>query len=252
MLQDGLRSLGIRTDFVWVQGETRTNVSIVEADTRRYVKVNEPGPSITAAQFEEMLEKVRRLAQPGDWWVLSGSLPPGVPKDGYAQLIALLHQEGARAILDCDGEPLRLGCAARPFLVKPNDVEAGCLTGREIATPEAAVEAARAMCALGPEQVVISLGKDGAVLANAQGAWRLSGPRIQARNPIGAGDSLVGGLVWGLAQGMDVPEALAWGVACGAATASLSGTEVGSRALVEELRKEVVSGQLKNRPESRL
>jgi 1-phosphofructokinase family hexose kinase len=244
MLRDGLEALGIRTNFVWVDGETRTNVSIVAADTRQYIKVNEPGPSITTAQFDQMLSKVRGLAQPGEWWVLSGSLPPGVPSDGYAQLIELLHRARAHAVLDCDGEALRHGCAARPFLIKPNEVEAGKLTGRNVDSPQAALEAARSIVATGPEQVVISMGKAGALLVNRTGAWQVHSPTIQARNPIGAGDSLVGGLVWGLAQGFSALEALCWGAACGAATASLDGTTVGSRHKVEALRSEVQIDQL--------
>jgi 1-phosphofructokinase family hexose kinase len=234
MLQDGLRSLGIHTDFVWVEGETRTNISIVE-ESGRYVKVNEPGPSISPVQFEQMRAKVKQMARPGTWWVLSGSLPPGAPVDGYAQLIELLHTAGANAILDCDREPLRLGCAARPYLVKPNDVEAGRLTCRPVSSAQDAIQAGRAMVQAGPQAVVISMGKDGAVLVNRDGAWQVSSPTIQARNPIGAGDSLVGGLVWALAQSMPIQDALAWGVACGAATASLSGTEVGPEPLVRQL-----------------
>jgi 1-phosphofructokinase family hexose kinase len=239
MLRDGLEALSIRTDFVWVNGETRTNISIVAADTRQYIKVNEPGPTIPVTKFEQMLSKVHGLAQPGDWWVLSGSLPPGVPSDGYAQLIELLHSAQAHAILDCDGEALRSGCAARPFLIKPNDVEAGKLTGREVDTPEAALYAARSIVEIGPEQVIISMGKSGAMLVNQNGAWQIHSPRVEARNPIGAGDSLVGGTVWGLAQGFPILEALCWGAACGAATASLDGTAVGSRQSVESLRSEV-------------
>jgi 1-phosphofructokinase family hexose kinase len=244
MLQDGLHSLGIPTDFVWVDGETRTNVSIVEAESRRYIKVNEPGPSISPAQFGQMLGRVRSLAQPGDWWVLSGSLPPGVPVDGYAQLVELINGAQARAVLDCDGEPLRLGCAARPFLVKPNDIEAGRLTGWNVTSMTDAVEAGRAIVNLGPQQVVISMGKDGAVLVNPEGAWQIHSPSIQARNPIGAGDSLVGGLVWGLTQNYPILEALSWGAACGAATASLNGTEVGPEPLVTKLRSEVTAVEL--------
>lgn len=236
MLRDGLHSLGISTNFVWIDGETRTNISIVDRDSGRYIKVNEPGPLIKSSQFEQMLAEVKRLARPKDWWVLSGSLPPGIPQNGYAQLIELLHIAQAHAILDCDGEPLRLGCAARPYLVKPNDLEAARLTGCTVASTQDAIQAARNMIDMGPEQVVISMGNNGAVLVNQDGAWRASSPSIQPRNPIGAGDSLVGGLVWALASSMPIQEALTWGIACGAATASLSGTEVGSEPLVRGLQ----------------
>src|SRR5512134_62780 len=78
LLQDGLQSLGIGTDFVWVPGETRTNVSIVTQSHDHYLKANEKGPLVDEAKQKELLEKIDSLAKPGDWWVLAGSLPPGV------------------------------------------------------------------------------------------------------------------------------------------------------------------------------
>ena len=95
--------------------------------------------------------------------------------------------------------------------------------------------AAASICTLGARNVVISMGKTGALLHNAEYTWLVHSPRINEGNPIGAGDSMVGGLVWALIQGFDMKEALGWGVASGAATASLDGTQVGSRQLIEKL-----------------
>ena len=88
---------------------------------------------------------------------------------------------------------------------------------------------------MGAQNVVVSMGKAGALLHTADGTWLTHTPKIKEKNPIGAGDSMVGGLVWALTQGIALKEALGWGVASGAATASLPGTEVGSRPLIEEL-----------------
>ncbi|MCE1255124.1 MAG: 1-phosphofructokinase [Anaerolineae bacterium] len=239
MLRDGLQSLGISTDFVWVNGETRTNISIVAETPYHYIKVNEPGPTISAEQVEMMLQKVSDLAHAGDWWVLSGSLPPGVPADIYARLIKVIRQANAFAVLDCEGEALRLGCREKPFLVKPNHLEAEKLTGSTAQTLPDAIKTAGLIYKMGAENVVISMGEMGAVLVNQSGGWTVSAPEIQMRNPIGAGDSLVGGLVWGASRGLPVHEALKWGVACGAATASLSGTAIGTLPLVEELYRKV-------------
>ena len=129
ILQDGLRALEIGTDFVWISGETRTNISIVTPAGGHYIKVNEKGPTIEPEKQTELLKKVETLARPGDWWVLAGSLPPGVPDDFYAQIIRLLNQNGAKTLLDTSGKPLRLGCQEKPYLVKPNTEEARTLTG---------------------------------------------------------------------------------------------------------------------------
>ncbi len=128
-LQDGLQALEIQTDFVWIPGETRTNISIVTENGGHYIKVNEKGPLVGPDKQRELLEKVHRLAEPGDWWVLAGSLPQGVPADFYAQIVRALNECGAKALLDTIAEPLRLGCQEKPFLVKPNTEEAHSLTG---------------------------------------------------------------------------------------------------------------------------
>ncbi len=240
LLRDGLEALGIATDFVWVGGETRTNVSVVTEPASHYLKVNEPGPTISAAELAELRQKVRGLARPDDWWVLAGSLPPGVETTVYAHLIQDIQSAGGRVILDTSGEALGLGCAARPFLAKPNDVEAQQLTGLPVETPAQIAAAAQAMQAQGVGNVVVSLGKAGALLAEETAVYQAISPTIQERNPIGAGDSMVGGLVYALSQGHSVAEALRWGIACGAATASMPGTAVGERPLVEQLLEKVL------------
>lgn len=239
ILQDGLRALDIGTDFVWIAGETRTNISIVTPAGGHYIKVNEIGPAINTEKQTEMLRKVESLACPGDWWVLAGSLPPGVPEDFYAQVIRLLNHHGAKTLLDTIGEPLRLGCMENPYLVKPNTEEARALTGLSMETVDQIAQAAIQIRKLGAENAVISMGKVGALMQTAETSWLVQSPTIIEKNPIGAGDSMVGGLVWALTGGFPLKEALGWGVASGAATASLSGTEVGSQPLIKSLYKQI-------------
>jgi 1-phosphofructokinase family hexose kinase len=239
LLRDGLESLGIRTDFTWIAGETRTNVSIVSTLQKRYVKANESGPAISTAETQALLAKIRDLASAGDWWVLAGSLPPGVPETIYAEIIQCVQDRGGRALLDSSGSALQQGCGATPFLVKPNASEAARLTGLPVESLAQVSQAASAIRESGPACAVVSLGKDGALLSAGEGVWLARSPSIEERNPIGAGDSLVGGLVYSLQAGFRLAEALRWGIACGAATASLSGTAVGDRALVEALLEQV-------------
>jgi 1-phosphofructokinase family hexose kinase len=226
MLRDRLAALGIATDFVWIAGETRTNVSIVTADYDRHIKVNEPGPTIIADEQAALRARVRERAHSGDWWVLAGSLPPGVAPTFYADLIHDIQAAGARVILDTSGAALRHGYAARPFLLKPNAAEASELTGLPITSAEQALAAAATMP--GIAQIVISLGAAGALLVEAGRGWLATPPAIQQHNPIGAGDSLVAGLVWGLSKALAPATMLQWGVACGAAAASHAGTAFGS------------------------
>lgn len=239
LLRDGLAALDIETDFVWVAGETRTNVSIVSEAHDHYIKANEPGPAISSEDQARLLAQVQGLAQAGDWWVLAGSLPPGVPTTIYADMLVILNEARAKAILDTSGEALQYGCAGRPFLAKPNETELSKLTGLPVGNEVELVTAVRAVQAMGVGHVVVSLGKAGALLADEDGIVMAAGPKIEEQNPIGAGDSMVGGMVWSLSQGYNVVKALRWGIACGAATASMGGTAVGSRELVESLLPQI-------------
>jgi 1-phosphofructokinase family hexose kinase len=238
-LEDGLASLGISTDFTRIAEETRTNVSVVSENQPHYIKVNEAGPTVARGEQDALVAKVDDLAVSGDWWVLSGSLPPGLPETVYADLIEAIQSAGAKAILDTSGAPLRHGCEAGAHLVKPNAHEASELTGARVEGLDEVRAAARAIHALGVRLVLVSLGSAGALLSDGESAWLARPPEIEERNPIGAGDAAVAGLVWGLNQGLELPEALRWSVASGAAAASLEGTAVGSRAMVESLAQQV-------------
>jgi 1-phosphofructokinase family hexose kinase len=238
MIADGLSRLGIATDFVRIAGgETRTNVTVIAPD--RHLKVNEAGPTVTPAEEQALVEKVRALARAGDWWVLSGSLPPGASPDVYARVIRIVQDAGARALLDTSGPALALGCSARPFLTKPNAAEASELTGLPVDTPERVRAAAAAVRRLGAENVLVSLGRRGALLLAGEGAWLATPPAVQERNPVGAGDSMVAGLVWGLDRGEPLAVALRRAVAAGAGAASLGGTAFAGAATVAELTREV-------------
>lgn len=171
--------------------------------------------------------------------MLAGSLSPGVPPTYYSELINIIQKAGAKVFLDTSGEALRQNCAAKPLLIKPNDEEAHELTGLPVETNEEIAAVGAAISAMGPSSVIISLGKEGAVLVDDGKAWQAASPEITAANPIGAGDSMVAGIVWGLSEGDSMQDALCKGIACGAATASQKGTSVGSLEQVRKLLTEV-------------
>lgn len=233
-LEEGLNSLGIPTDFIWTARETRANVSIVALKDGDYIKANEPGPTISSEEQGKLLERVSDLAVPGDWWVLAGSLPPGVPVDIYAAITHTIQEAGAQVIVDTSGDALKCSLAGKPFLMKPNAVETGSLTGLPVTTPFEIAEAAKTIHQRGVKNVVVSLGKDGAMLASSNQVLIGKSPKIQEKNPIGAGDAMVAGLVYRLSKGGGLEEALRWGLACGATAASQAGTQMGSRNLIEQ------------------
>lgn len=239
-MKAGLSRQGIAVDVVSIGGETRTNVSIVATDTGDHVKVNEAGPIVTGEERESLVDRVSALARPGDLWVLAGSLPPGLPPDLYASLVELLRGYGARVILDASGEAFALGCQARPFLIKPNAVEAEAATGQPTRTAAETLAAAERLRSFGPENVVISRGADGAVLATTDGRWIGTAPHIDESNPIGAGDALVAGLVHAIHLNAPWSDVLRTGLASGAAAASLPGTDFGDLDYVARLAGQAV------------
>jgi len=240
----GLESLGITVDLSHIQGETRTNISIVDQAEHHYVKLNESGPDVSAPEVDALLRKIDALVKADDFWVLAGSLPNGVADDIYAHIIHKINQADAHAVLDTSGLPLQIGVAQKPFLIKPNVHELSALMGVEVQEASALPALAAELHAQGIAIVLVSLGEKGAFLSDAQGCWVGQTPKIAAQNPIGAGDAMVAGMVWRLAGG-DAPQAaLPWAMACGTAAASLPGTGMPSPALVKEFYEAITIEEL--------
>ena len=239
MLAEGLHALGIATDFVPIPGETRTNTVIAEAHSDRYIKVNEAGPAVPPEALDALRAQVRDLVTPGSDWAICGSLPPGVPTDFYAELVTLIQGAGARAYLDASGAAMQLGCAAAPFLIKPNAEEAHELTGITIDNLAAAQQAATHFLAQGVQMVALSLGAEGLLLATSEGSFHARPPQVTVRTLVGVGDALLAGILFALTQGMPLAEVARWGVAAGTAAAMLEGVDVGSLADVQAMAARV-------------
>jgi 1-phosphofructokinase family hexose kinase len=224
-LAAGLAAAGVATEFVYLAaGETRTNVVIQEPNGRRHIKANQPGATVAAADQDAFWARLRALARPGDLWVLTGSLAPGLSPDFYALAAAELERAGAQFVLDTSGPALRRGCAARPALVKPNALEAEEFTGHPIRSPEEAAAAARAFLEAGAQRAILSLGKEGAIVAGndpqaGDVLLHLQPPAVTVQTAVGAGDAVVAGAVWAMQQGLPLAEVGVWGVATGTLTA---------------------------------
>jgi len=241
MLSDGLQRLGIHTDFVWVDEETRTNTMIIEADGSWHLKVNEPGPPISKSDVDQLFQKVEGFAKKGDLWVLSGSLPPDVPETFYADLIRLLKSRGAKVILDASGRPLELGCQEAPFLVKINIPEASELVGFTINDPEDAKRAALPFLRMGVLVFGLTMGDAGLLMATQKEMVYASAPKINVRNAAGSGDSLLAGLIYAQQQGMDLVETARWAVATGSASVETEAVSEFSIERIQELLPEIDS-----------
>ena len=245
-LEEDLRATGIRTDFVFVAGETRTNVVIHDPNLGRHIKVNQPGAAVTATDIKEFLVRAQERAAPGDIWVLTGSLVPGMQDTFYADLTSILHAAGAQVVLDSSGAALRLGCAARPRLVKPNVVEAAEFTGREIRSREDAAAALQAFAATTGQAVILSLGKEGALVGDRSQIEHLQPPPVKVKTAVRAGDALVAGAIWAMAQGMPLAEIGRWGVTVGTVTAQRDALEADPWPELRQMYNEVRSSRIKD------
>lgn len=210
---------------VWVDGETRINSTIVQEEPRQQFEVSGIGPYVP----EEPLAEITRAllaACAGGLAVLTGSLPQGVPADYYASLIGRLREQGARAVVDASADYLRQVIPHRPFFIKPNRWELEQTLGRSLPDLDAVAQAAQEVRQQGVEYVCVSLGKEGAILAGPEGILHGAIPPVPVVSTVGAGDSMLGGLVAALAQGQSPEEALRLGLACGAGTVQQPGTEL--------------------------
>jgi tagatose 6-phosphate kinase len=201
--------------LVPVAGATRRTVGVVDTATGDTTMFNEPGPTVSPAEWAAFLARYGELLSGGDAEAvaLCGSLPPGVPVGAYADLVREARSAGVYVLLDTSGEPLRRGLAARPDLIKPNADELAGLTG--FSEPaRAALDARRR----GARTVAASLGAEGMLAVTEEGGWRALPPGRLAGNPTGAGDSAVAGLLSGRVEGLPWPQRLARAVALSAAT----------------------------------
>jgi 1-phosphofructokinase family hexose kinase len=226
-MAEALRARRIDTRAVRVAGETRSCLSVYDAETGRLTEFYEAGLTVDAgawAAVEQALTDELSDDPAGSLIVLAGSLPPGAPVDAYARLARRAQLAGSRVIVDADRGALDEALAARPWLVKVNALEAAAAAGRGGADEAAVVTAARALAERTGGIVLVTRGRDGAAFLDDAGvAWRIGGPPEQGRFPVGSGDSLLAGFVVALASGFDLPESARRGGAVGTANALVPG-----------------------------
>ncbi len=209
---------GFPVATVPIRNDIRLNFTITDRHGLT-VKLNELGPRLDRAELASIEGTVEGQLAGASWLLLCGSLPPGVPADFYAQLIARAKKKGVQTLLDTDGEPLSQGIEAGPTIVMPNQQEAERLLNTVLLTRSHSVAAVQRILSMGAESVILSLGSRGAIGAvgdhGKSSLWEATPPRVEAISPIGAGDAMAAAVIWSSTRGEDFAQALSWGVAAG-------------------------------------
>jgi 6-phosphofructokinase 2 len=222
---DLLKKEGVESIPFEVPGETRENLSVLDKATNAQYRFILPSPQLLENQADGCLEVIQKLNP--DYLVASGSLPAGLPVTYYEKVAAFAKKIGARFVLDTSGEALQAAANEGMFLLKPNLAELSALAGVESLEINQVDDAALKIIQQGKcEIVVVSLGPQGALLVTKNGFEHIPAPMVKKQSTVGAGDSMVAGMVWALQEGKSFLEMAQIGVACGSAATMNQGTEL--------------------------
>lgn len=232
-----IRQEDVPFDYLPMPGEVRTNLKLVDESTRTVTEFNEPGISMNPSQLEDFLRLLKEKDEDSDYVVLSGRLPEGCPETAYQRCMKAL--EGKRCVLDCAGETLLHGIKEKPFLIKPNLPEIEAIMKKELRTLRGLRDAALFLIGYGAQNVIISMGKYGAMFVSQKDTFFAPALMVEARSTVGAGDAMIGGVLAGLARGESLADSFRYGVAAGAASVMTDGTQLLRRPDFEALLPKV-------------
>ena len=226
-----------------IEGSIRESLVILEESTGQQYRFGMPGPEFQKKEWEQFLQELSTIEPSPDYLVASGSLPPGVPADFFAQVARVGKNKGAKTIIDASGEALEKAIQEGVYLIKPNVREFRGLVGKDI-TEESQIkaEAQKMVKSARCEVLVISLGAAGALMISEDIAEHILPLTVPIISKVGAGDSMVAGIVLSLARGKPLRESILFGVAAGTAAVMTPGTELCRREDAERLYKDMVSG----------
>ena len=226
---------GLRTHFRFVEGQTRTNLKIIDRALHTNTDINEPGLTVSPADLDALLRDLLGMVHEGDIVVLAGSLPQGAPQDTYRVWTAACREKGARVCLDADGVLLAEGLKAAPYLIKPNEDELSRLVGHRLTDTDELIAEGRRLLKGGVTRVVISLGERGALYLRGNEVLYAEGLSVPVGSTVGAGDSVVAALAYADSLDMSDEDAVRLSTATGAANVMCSGTQPAEREAVEKL-----------------
>lgn len=235
----------IENDFIKVAGETRTNTKVFEK-SGELTELNEPGPIVEEKDVKALFDKLEGYADKNTLFVLAGSVPKGVNKNIYREIIELVHEKGAKVLLDADGELFTNALDAGPDMIKPNKVELEQYAGMDyIASEQELLSAAEKLMEQGITTVAVSMGKSGAMFLQEDYKVKCPGLKVKAHSTVGAGDAMVAALSYSWSEHLSQEDTVKMCMAVSAGAVTTIGTKPPSKEVVDSLIEQVVVEKLK-------
>ncbi len=239
-IENVLKELKITNDFIWVDGETRTNTKVFD-ERGVLTELNEPGVKISQKHVEELLDKLENYAGEETLFVLSGSVPTGVDRGIYANIIDLVHKKGAKVLLDADGELFRQALEVKPDMIKPNHMELEEYAQLQFYASETELlEIAESILKKGVSTVAVSMGNSGALFVTREIKVKCPAVSVRAHSTVGAGDAMVAAMAYAWEHKLNEEQMIRLCMAVSAGAVTTVGTKPPTRELVESLSEKVV------------
>lgn len=240
LLEDLINQENLNHQRIAIEDWTRENLTVYEQSSGQQYRFGMPGPTVTEAEWQQCLEEIQ--SQPSDFIVASGSLPPEMPGDAYAQLARLAKEQNRKLIVDTSGPAFQQALEAGVYLIKPNLRELSLWADQPVEDETHLHAIVTDIVKQGLSNIVmVSLGAGGALCVSAEQTLRLNAPAVPIQSKVGAGDSMVAGMVFSLACGHSLEEAARYGVAAGTAAVMTPGSELCRLEDVEKLYPQITS-----------
>lgn len=235
---DFLEDVKIEHDFIIVDGESRTNLKIIELDCDIHTDINDIGFSVGEESVNLLLNRISSLNE-DDVVVLSGSIPSGVSNDIYKNIIEILNNKNVKVILDADGKALIEGIKAKPYMIKPNIYELKNIINFDENNMDSIIEVGKKLVNQGIEKVLVSMGEKGSLYITKNDVFYSNPLKLEVKSTVGAGDAMVAALAYGIKEKLLDQEILRLASACAFCAVITEGSKMLNKTTIETIKQQI-------------
>ena len=238
LFQNIFEKININDMFVYISGDTRTNVKIVDEKNKTVTDVNQAGFTIQKENIQK-LEEILFNEKRATWYVFSGSLPKGINSDIYKKWIQKAHELDIKIALDASGDSLKEALSAKPDLIKPNHHELSQILDKDLKTKQELIDEAKKLLSQGVQKVCISMGEEGALIFDKDKAFKALPGKVNIKTTVGAGDSMLSGLVLADIKKLSLDESIKIATAYSMGAVETVGPYLPSKDKIEEYKNKI-------------